>query len=1303
MKSTATNDAGDSKDSPEVIVVKVTEPPTITKELMEGDKKVEIKLPERVKVGDKLNVKVNGKTVKTVELTEGDIESGKTTVTVDEELKAGQKVTSTITNEVAESERSNEKIVAKANNPLITNRLIDGNNTVEVKLPKEAKAGNKLTIKVDGNKAKTITLTEKQVEEGTATVDLDNSLIVDQKVTATVKYDNGLEKTSEEKPVLKAPNAPTIEHDLTDGDAKVDIILPERVKSGDKLRVKINGNTVKTVELKDKDVESGKITVTVDSPLVGGQKVESTVENEVGESKLSYEKIVALAPPTIENDLTDGDTKVEITLPAGVKAGDKLRVQVDGEVVKPKDGEPDGFITLTEEQIKDNKVTVTLETKLVGNQKVTSNIENGGGISKLSNEKIVKLAPPEITNKLIDGKKDVEIKLPEKVKAGDKLNVKVDGKVVKTIELNAEDITNKTVTATLDNPLVVNQKVTSTVTNEAGDSKDSPEVIVVKVTEPPTITKELMEGDKTVDIKLPERVKTGDELNVKVNGTTVITVKLTDKDVKSGTTTVTVDEALEAGQKVTSTITNTAGESKLSNEKIVAEKEKPLITNDLFDGNTKVEIKLPKEAKAGDKLRVQVDTKDVNLKDGEKTVEFITLTEDQVKTGRVEVNVEKPLKVDQKVTSTVTDENDIEKKSNEKPVLKVTLPPTITNDLKDGDKTVEIKLPDKVKEGDKLNVKVNGTTVKTVELKDKDVESGEITVTVDSPLVGGQKVTSTITNNAGESELSNEKIVALAPPTVINNYKDGNTKVEITLPVGAKAGDKLKVQVDGKVVKPENGGKTDGYITLTEEQINADKVTVALETQLVGGQKITSTITVPIKDSDEGIESGESNEKIVKLAPPTITNKLKDGDTKVEIQLPEGAKEGDILELQVGGQPVEVKDDEGNNVDTITLTRAHTAGTKRIFVTLKTPLLGDQVVTSTITPEGSKEKPEISKEKPVALAPPTVVNYLIDGGTKVDIKLPEGVKTGDKLTLKVHSKDGEKDAEVTEEKTITLTDKDVENLKVTVTLENKLKTGQKVTGTIANENGEATSKEKPVAPIYTPSASKIQPPTIVNDLMEGDKNIDLELPKDAKTGDKINIKVDDKTVHTQTLTDKDIKRGKITVEVKTPLENKQTVTATITSGTMESDLSNKKIVGKVTSAINPPTIVNDLVEGDKNIDLELPKDAKTGDKINIKVDGKTVHTQTLTAEDIKRGKLTVEVKTPLVARQKVTSTITSGDMESDLSNEKIVVKKNVDERKPTDKMPKTGDPGLAADMLGLGLGAFGALLAGKKKKEDEED
>ena len=293
---------------------------------------------------------------------------------------------------------------------------------------------------------------------------------------------------------------------------------------------------------------------------------------------------------------------------------------------------------------------------------------------------------------------------------------------------------------------------------------------------------------------------------------------------------------------------------------------------------------------------------------------------------------------------------------------------TIPEDKEPGDEipgTIKVTYPDGSKED--VPVKVTVTT------PDKDIYTPEYDKENGKP---GTKVEIPLKEEAGKTIPEGTKFQSNTPGITVD--KDG--KVTVTIPEGAKPGDKITGEI---TVTYPDGSKDIVPVEVTVT--NQDKDIYTPEYDKENG-KPGGTVELPLKEKDgKKIPSGTKFESNT----PGITV---DKDGKVTVTIPEGAKPGDKI---TGEITVTYPD---GSTDTVPVEVTVTNQDKDIY----TPKYEDgngkpgAKVEIPLTEESGKKIPEgttFESDQPGVIT--------VDKDGKVTVTIPEGAKPGDKITGKV--------------------------------------------------------------------------------------------------------------------------------------------------------------------------------------------------------------------------------------------------------------------------------------------------------------
>ncbi|WOX49141.1 retention module-containing protein [Aeromonas sp. XH] len=591
------------------------------------------------------------------------------------------------------------------NDGTIDRSEISGKVDVEVSLPGDAKAGD--TLKVSGQADRVLTDADisagkvgyefdRPADGVTLTV---TATIVD--AAGNVSLPGSDSATLGDTTATGAPtvvitedinNDGTIDRTEISGKVDVEVGLPGDAKAGDTLKVSGQADRVLT----DADISAGKVGYEFDRPADGVTlTVTATIVDAAGNVSLPGSDSATLGDTTatgaptvvitedINNDGTidrseiSGKVDVEVSLPGDAKAGDTLKVsgQADrvltdadisaGKVGYEFDRPADGVTLTVTATIVDAAGNVSLpgsdsatlgDTTATGAPTVviTEDINNDGTIDRSE----------------ISGKVDVEVSLPGDAKAGDTL--KVSGQADRV--LTDADISAGKVGYEFDRPADgVTLTVTATIVDAAGNvslpgsdsatlgdttATGAPTVVITEdINNDGTIDRSEISGKVDVEVSLPGDAKAGDTLKVSGQADRV----LTDADISAGKVGYEVDRPADGVKlTVTATIVDAAGNESLPGSDsatlgdttatgaptVVITEDKNndgTIDRSEISGKVDVEVSLPKDAKAGDTLKVsgQADR---------------LLTDADIAAGKVGYEVDRPADgVTLTVTATIVD------------------------------------------------------------------------------------------------------------------------------------------------------------------------------------------------------------------------------------------------------------------------------------------------------------------------------------------------------------------------------------------------------------------------------------------------------------------------------------------------------------------------------------------------------------------------------------------------------------------------------------------------------------------------
>ena len=774
----------------------------------------------------------------------------------------------------------------------------------------------------------------------------------------TPKYNDGRGKPGTEVKIplteengKKIPSGTTFESDqpgviTVDKDGKVTVTIPEGANPGDNITGKV------TVTYPDGSKDEVPVNVTV----INRDKDDYTPKYNDGHGKPGTEVEIPLkeengkkipSGTTFESDqpgviTVDKDGKVTVTIPEGSNPGDKITGKI---TVTYPDGSKDEVPV---------KVTVTSRDKddytpkyNDGNGKPGTKVEiplkeeNG---KKIPSGTTFESDQPGVITVDKDGK--VTVTIPEGSNPGDKIT----GEVTVTYPDGSKDKVPVNVTVVEKDKGIYTPKyndgngkpgtkVEIPLTEENG--KKIPSGTTFESDQPGVIT---VDNDGKVTVTIPDGAKPGDKITGKVTVTypdgskdeVPVNVTVTNRD-KDEYTPKYEDETGKPGSKVEIPLTEENG--KKIPDGTTFESDQPGVIT--VDKEGKVTVTIPEGAKPGDKITGKVL---VRYPDGSTEEIPVTVTvgeqDKDIYTPKYEDGNGKP---GSKVEIPLTEENG--KKIPDGTTFESDQPGVITVD-KDGKVTVTI--PEGAKPGDKITGKVlvrypDGSTEEipvtvTVGEQDKDIYTPKYEDGTGKP---GARVEIPLTEENGK-DIPTGTTFESDRPGVITVDKDG--KVTVTIPEGAKPGDK----VTGKVLVRYPDGSTEEIpVAVTVGEQDKDIYTPKYED---GNGKPGSKVEIPLTEANgKKIPDGTTFESD---QPGVITV---DKDGKVTVTIPEGAKPGDKITGKV-------------------LVRYPDGSTEEIPVTVTVTPNTDQVDTKTTNDNGAKSNdsqnvlPNTGTESNVALA-----------------------------------------------------------------------------------------------------------------------------------------------------------------------------------------------------------------------------------------------------------------------------------------------------------------------------------------------
>lgn len=1111
---------------------------------------------------------------------------------------------------------------------------------VEINLPTDALAGDKVNVKVENNGNTTtreITLSATDIANGKVSVTVPVVDVATTKVTASVTDragNKGAEVESSIDASLTGPTAPTINtidgntpgHPTKNTRPEIKVTSPEGTP---KLVTEAGVDIPATVV----DNGGGNYTITPTVPLINGQKIGVVAtDNDGNQSRktLANSGVDTIAPgaPThldmvedtnndgfinINENSKDGDaskSKVKVGLPTGVVAGDKITVTLQD----PNSGVTQHTKIVTADDVTNGYSLVEVPVATSGIYGITAKITDiagNVGTSTGSNFKadLTPVAAPTILS--IDNK---AIGTP----------INNDKPVIKVTSIGGKP-------SLVDND---GNPIPATVNQVGTDDYEITPINPVNI------------GNINV-------VTTSEGKNVSPK--TAVNINL-DKTAPSTATEVKFLEDTNSDGKLNKAENDADGDA----------------------SKTKIEIKLPSDLVAGDKVNVKIETNGVTT-----NVQRV-ITQTEINNGKAEVEVPVVDGKTTKITTTFTDIAGNESQAVVKTIDSDFTPPTAPVIVTIGGKT-----PGTAINNSKPEIKVTSpdgvpslvdSHGNPIEATITDNGSGSYTITPKNPLSDNSSINVIATDGAGNKSTittinSNIDTVAPSAPGAIKfledanndgvlnkaeNESDGNnatTKVEITLPSDAKTGDKVNVETT------VNGVATTQEITLTNTNITDGKVTAnvpvsnghttlvkASVTDAAGnkGQTIQSSLDAHTVFSHEGgttteINFSEDTNKDNKL---NIAENKSDNDitkTGVEIKIPSGsAVAGDKLKIEI--------DHNGNITNReITLSSTDIANGK---VTIDAPVSDATTTKATIkvVDQYGNESSAVTKTLTSKLSlpnAPTNIKFMEDTNndnklnkvennadgdaakTKVEIGIPTDAQVGDTLEVKANG--------VTVKK-VTLNATDIATRKTVVEISvEQGNTTIKATVTDSSGNTSAETDKSidvdtvaPTAPTITsvdgksPTAptNNNRPDIVVNSPDGTPKLVDdmgVEIPSTITDNGNGNYTIkpnsalpDDSNINVVTIDDAGNKSETTTVRsgIDTVAPNAPTIKFTEDiNNNGEINLNESKADGNVTKT---------------KVEIKLPNNVSLTDKLLVSVNG-TEREITLTAAQISSKKVTLDV------------------------------------------------------------------------------
>ena len=1049
------------------------------------------------------------------------------------------------------------------------NNLPNGTTYVWKETPDTSTAGDKPAVVL-------VTYPDKTVDEVPVTV----------KVTQvsddyTPKYNDGRGKPGskvdlplKEENNKKIPDGTTFESDqpgviTVDDKGKVTVTIPKDKNPGDKITGKVtvtypDGSKDEvpvnvTVVEKDKGIYTPKYEDGNGKP---GSKVEIPLTEENGKKIPDGTTFESDQPGVIT---VDDKGKVTVTIPKEANPGDKITGKVT--VTYPDGSKDEVPVNVTVTSRDKDDYTPKYED---GNGKPGSKVEiplkeeNG---KKIPDGTTFESDQPGVIT--VDDKGKVTVTIPKEANPGDKIT----GKVTVTYPDGSKDEVPVNVTVTSrdkddytpkyeDGNGKPGSKVEIPLKEENG--KKIPDGTTFESDQPGVIT---VDDKGKVTVTIPKEANPGDKITGKVTVTypdgskdeVPVNVTVVEKD-KGIYTPKYEDGNGKPGSKVEIPLTEENG--KKIPDGTTFESDQPGVIT--VDDKGKVTVTIPKEANPGDKITGKVT---VTYPDGSKDEVPVNVTvvekDKGIYTPKYEDGNGKP---GSKVEIPLTEENG--KKIPDGTTFESDQPGVITVDDKG---KVTVTIPKEANPGDKITGKVTVTYPDgskdevpvnvTVTNRDKDEYTPKYEDETGKP---GSKVEIPLTEE-NDKKIPDGTTFESDQPGVIAVDKDG--KVTVTIPEGAKPGDKITGKV---LVRYPDGSTEEVPVTVTVGEQDKDIYTPKYDD---GKGKPGTEVEIPLtEENDKKIPDGttfESDQPGVITVDDkgkvtvTIPKEANPGDKitgKVTVTYPDGSKEEIPVTVTVGEQDKDIytpKYEDGNGKP----------GSK-----VEIPL----------TEENGKKIPDgttFESDQPGVIT--------VDKDGKVTVKIPKEAKPGDKITGKV---------------TVTYPDGSTEKIPVTVTVGEQ----DKDIYTPKYEDGNGKPGSKVEIPLTEENGKKIPDGTTFESDQPGvidvdkDGKVTVTIPEGSKPGDKITGKI--------TVTYPDGSKEEIPVTVTVGEQDKDIYTPKYEDGNGKpgskveiplTEENGKKIPDGTTFESDQPGVIT--VDKDGKVTVKIPKEAKPGDKITGKV------------------------------------------------------------------------------------------------------
>ncbi|NIB22146.1 retention module-containing protein, partial [Pseudoteredinibacter isoporae] len=793
---------------------------------------------------------------------------------------------------------------------ITSSELLSSNQTgtveVLINLPEGSRAGDKLIISATGQSPREIIVSDADISAGRVEIAVD-ALDHGQTLEVTAQIFDAAGNQSDEvrdsatmdlQP-MGAPLVVFVDDSSGNGEVNndevagkteltVDIILPSDVEPGDKVIVDVNGVETE-VPLTQQMVDDKKITVMVPTPDDGETvTVKAKVEDAAGEQGPEGENEVTAKTPDLNTGLSVSvveDSDDDGVLTQAELGGASI---ITADVQLPPDASEGDTLVL---EVNGNPRTITL---------TNNDIQNGS---------VAVEVPAPAPNQTVEFSAEIHDD------AGNSSDPVSDS-------VNMESVT------------VAGAPSIKFIDDSDGDGY---------------LNEDEANGlsDLSVEFTLPSGLSAGDELVHQVDGGTEVRTTLTQADIDAGLVSVSIPVPQDGQTLEVAAYVEQSGVAGPSTEASIS-----VDTSDLSNGldvtivedsnndgrlsaseaqgSLSVRVELPADAEAGDTLV---------LNDNNGAPRVVTVSDAQIAAGEVLVDYPMPAegtlfevtaKLNDAAGNTSLEVNDsVEVDTNglSAPQIRIVddnAPDDgVLNDAElsgKSDITVEVTLPIGVEVGDTLVYQVDGGPEQSQVITQDQIDAGLVEVSLPVPPDGSTlELEASVTDSAGNpgeksnlevttdtSDLNTNLSLTILEDTNNNGVisiqeQNGAIDVRVNLPLGAQAGDSLRV---------EAAANTPTLVTLTAEHIADGYVDLALNSVSQGNDFVVSAsvsdaagnVSDPVTATAlvEGQTQAKPSIRIVEDADGDgkITLNEIQGQVDVEVTLPATVRVGDSVVLK---------------------------------------------------------------------------------------------------------------------------------------------------------------------------------------------------------------------------------------------------------------------------------------------------------------------------------------------------------------------------------------------------------------------